>query len=64
MKYEVKINEIDPMDTTRQGTTIFAQVVDYNPLKSVVKAVNSMRIRKPKEEVKVTTKADPVKKML
>jgi hypothetical protein len=61
MRYEVKITEINE---NHEGTAIFTQVVDYNPLKAVVKAINSMRIRKPKEAAKITTKADPVKKMI
>ena len=48
MRYEVKISEIDGVAGTGDRP-IFTQVVDSNPLKAVSKAINSTRVRKPKE---------------
>ena len=56
LRYEIKIAEIDPMDPTKQGVNIFSQVVDTNPIKQVSKAINTMRIRKPKTDKAATKK--------
>ena len=53
MRYEIKISEIEAGAVERP---IFTQVVDTNPLKAVSKAINSTRVRKPKEAPATTEK--------